>query len=83
MTTHETIGQFLSSPHWTESEKWVIMWQFNLLGDFQTALASAIKLADEDNLERLRRGFPMQVAGFLQWSQGNLGNRLRNAGLEI
>ena len=83
MTDHVTIGRFLTSAYWTESEKWIIKWQFRLLSDFQTALADAIKRADEDNLGRLRLGFPMQVDGFLQWHAGDLGCRLREAGLDI
>lgn len=82
-TSLNTIRQFLASPDWTESEKWVIKWQFQELGDFQTALAEAIKRADDDNLMRLGRGFPAQVSGFIQWNRGDLGRRLRAAGLEI
>lgn len=78
-----TIKEFLASPDWTESEKWVIKWQFHELGDFQSALAEAIKRADDDNLVRLGRGFPTQVGGFIQWNRGDLGRRLRDAGLEI
>lgn len=83
MANHATIGRFLNSPDWTESEKWIIKWQFRLLSDFQTALAGAIARADENNLERLRRGFPIQVDGFLQWNTRDLGRRLREAGLDI
>lgn len=39
--------------------------------------------ADDGNLAQLQLGFPDQVAGFLFWSRGNLGDRLRSAGLEI
>lgn len=81
--TMERILEFLNSPDWTPSEKWVIKWQFGLLGDFSVALATAIKTADEENLAKLRLGFPMQVDGFLQWNRGNLGQRLREAGLGI
>ena len=77
------IGEFLESPAWTPAEKWVIKWQYRLLGDFHTALFDAIKRADEENLERLRLGFPEQLSGFLAWNRGTLGKRLREAGLEI
>ena len=83
----DTIMEFLDSPRWTESEKWVIKWQFNanchFLGDFETALAKAITLADDGNLLRLAAGFPMQVGGYLLWSHGPLGRQLREAGLGI
>lgn len=81
--TREIIGEFLTSELWTPSEKFVIKWQFRLLGDFETALIDCIKRADEHNMERLAEGFPTQVDGFRQWAYGSLGTRLRNAGLEI
>lgn len=77
------VSEFLESPVWTEGEKWVIKWQFGGLGDFQSALSEAIKRADDDNLRLLALGFPNQVAGFIAWNRGNLGLRLRDAGLEI
>jgi len=83
MTNIATINDFLSSPEWSSGEKWVISWQFGLLGDFQTALAKAIIQADEENLDRLGLGFPAQVSGFRAWAYGDLGVRLRVAGLGI
>jgi hypothetical protein len=78
------IGNFLSdASSWSESEKWVIKWQFGLLGDFQKALASAIIRADDSNLAKLEIGFPMQVKGFREWADGNLARLLRDAGLDI
>ncbi len=81
--TIKTLVDFLGSADWTESEKWVISWQFRMLGDFQTALVQAIVRADEGNLERLAQGFPMQVEGFRAWSYGDLARRFRKAGLDI
>ena len=83
MTTMVEIGYFLDSPAWTPAEKLVIKWQFHLYGDFYTALWEVIKRADEENLERLACGFPLQIIGFKQWAFGDLGQRLRAAGLEI
>lgn len=86
-TDVDTIYRFLQSDDWTESEKWVIKWQYNkslnLLGGFETALAEAICQADENNLALLYRGFPDQVTGYTQWTRGGLGRRLRAAGLNI
>ena len=81
--TREKIAEVLESPHWTLGEKMVVKWQFGLLGDFYAALFNAIKRADEDNLTKLAQGFPAEVGGFIQWSAGDLGHRLRAAGLEI
>ncbi len=83
MTDLETIDKFLRDPEVGTAEKWVIRWQFRLLGDFETALAEAIARADERNLERLNGGFPTQVSGYLAWSRGDLARRLRKAGLDI
>ena len=78
----EHVRKILADPNFTEGEKWVVKWQHRLLGSFQTALADAIKLADDDNLARLAKGFPEQVQGFLGWNRGDLARRLRAAGLE-
>lgn len=67
----------------SESEKWVVRWQFGLLGGFQAALARAIAAADDTNLAALRLGFPMQVDGYRAWRSGDLARRLREAGLDI
>lgn len=85
MTTAEQIGTFLhpNNHDWSEPDKWVIKWQYRLLGDFETALAECITRADDHNLDLLARGFPVQVHGFLMWNRGNLGDRLREAGLDI
>jgi hypothetical protein len=83
MTDMHTIGVFLADPAWTPAEKWVIKWQFRLLGHFETALAGAITRADEGNLEKLAEGFPTQVSGFRAWAHADLGDRLRKAGLAI
>ncbi len=81
---HQQLGEFLGETSaWTNAEKAVIKWQFRLNGDFKTALWEAIKRADEGNLDRLALGFPDEVAGFRQWAHGNLGTRLRQAGLEL
>ena len=81
--THEQIREFLDSPDWTRGEKFIIQWQFGLFGDFRTALMDAIRSADEVNLRLLYRGFPDEVQAFRQWAYGDLGKRLRAAGLGI
>jgi len=81
--TRESIGEILTSSEFDDSDKWVVKWQFRALGEFETSLCEAIKRADEHNLARLRLGFPMQVEGFKRWAYGNLGERLRAAGLDI
>lgn len=77
------LGQILQSDLWTPAEKWVVKWQFALLGDFQSALADCIICADEANLDKLALGFHDQVAGFRAWHSGDLACRLRATGLDI
>jgi len=81
--TYEQIREALEKFEYDESAKWVIMWQFRLLGGFETALAEAIVKADEDNLYKLRLGFPTQVDGYRRWAFGKLGDEFRKAGLPI
>ncbi len=53
----------------TPMEFAVVEWQYNLCGGFKSALWGAIKRADLGNLERLRLGFPLEVEGFIAYSQ--------------
>lgn len=77
------MGEILASPDWSPAEKAVVKWQLRLYGHFYTALWQAIARADEKNLEKLALGFPDEVAGYKLWAWGDLGRRLRAAGLEI
>lgn len=83
MTLYRGVGDILFSPEWTEGEKWIVKFQFRLLGGFGTALANAICAADENNLDRLALGFPEEVSGYRAWVYGDLRIRLNAAGLEI
>ncbi len=67
----------------TEPEQHVARWQFRMLGDFQSALMTAITKADDNNLMALSLGFPMQVSAYRSWTRGNMGQMLRSMGLEI
>jgi hypothetical protein len=53
----------------TPGEEFIIKWQFRLLGDFKTALITAITRADGRNLERLALGFPDEVEGYSNYIQ--------------
>lgn len=81
--TAQKISEFLESREWSDAEKWVIKWQFGLHGDFEQALANLIRLADDSNLHRLALSFPVEVSGLYLWRDGDLGERLRAAGLGI
>lgn len=77
------ISDVFVSDKWTRPEKEVVAWQFNLIGDFKKHLWEAISRADHKNIEKLRRGFPELIEGYEMWSSGDLGTRLRRAGLDI
>lgn len=79
----EKVREILASKQFTETEKFIVKWQFGMLGSFKAALVDVIKLADEDNLAKLAKGFPEEVAVFIAWNAGDLAERLREAGLEV
>lgn len=82
--SYSEIQTILQSKDFDASDKWVVRWQFGLLDlDFEKPLAEAIVAADEDNLQRLWLGFPTQVTGIRRWRSGDLGQRLRDAGLRL
>lgn len=82
--TREKLAEFLGEDStWGDGVKSLIKWQFSLHGDFYEALWGAIKQADDDNLRRLSMGFPLEVESFLDWSRGDLADRLRKAGLDL
>lgn len=76
-------GDILMSDQWTRPEKEVVAWQFDMVGDFKKSLWDAIIRADNNNLEKIRLGFPELVEGYLLLSEGDLATRLRKAGLDI
>ncbi len=78
----DKINEILESDQFSPGEKWIVRWQFRLLGDFNKALAETIIRADDNNLHRLSLGFPDEVGGFLEWNRGGLAERLKEAGLD-
>lgn len=52
-----------------ESEKFIVMWQYRLLGDFKKTLIECIMRADDDNLIRLSLGFPDEVKGYEKYAK--------------
>ena len=70
------IDAVLASADWTAGEKAVIKFQFNMWGHFYTSLFETLQHADFINMEKLRKGFPDEVEGFLAWREGDLGQRI-------
>ncbi len=81
--TWERLHEALQRHEFGERETLIIMWQFRMLGGFKAALFEAIRLADPENLERLARGFPEEVAAFKEWRDGDMGGRLRQKGVPV
>jgi len=75
------IAEFLADSTESLEAKAIVKWQWGLYGDFYTALFSAIKRADDENIERLALGFPIEIRGFLAWSRGTLAKELRAKGV--
>jgi len=61
----------------TRGEIDYLKFQNHASGGFFTLLFTLIGKADLDNLERIHRGFPEQVQGFVAWADGDLAERVR------
>lgn len=65
----------LASDEFSEADKQALRWQYGLFGSFYTSLYDAIKHADRSNLVKLAKGFPVEVEGYLNWTEGDLNER--------
>lgn len=66
------IGIDMNIPGWDaldEAERALVAWQYRFCGDFKQALWEVIGRADDDNLELLRKGFPVEVGAFIRFSR--------------
>ncbi len=75
------VREALESGDWTEGEKFVLKWQWRLNGGFYTSLIETMCRADDENLRRLRAGFPSLADAIRSWKHGDLAVRFREAGL--
>ena len=76
--TQEKLFSTLLDGNLTPGERFIVEWQFRLLGDFRKALMHAIVRADEGNLALLMMGFPLEVGAYLEWRSGKMGQFLRS-----
>ena len=84
--TREQIRAVLCSPEFTDGEKYVVRMQYRHAipaGNFEEKLWDLMCAADEDNLTLLGKAFPAEVHAMLSWRYGQLGTRIRKAGLDI
>lgn len=77
------IGEIVSSPDFTDGEKFVVRAQCSAVGSFESKLWDLLCIADNDNVKLLAHAFPAHVQGLRSWRHGGLGGRLRAAGLDI
>ena len=52
----------------TKEEEFIYFWQHRMLGSFMTAIAECISRADRYNLEKLAKGFPMEVEAYKKFT---------------
>ena len=53
----------------TEGERFIVMWQYRILGDFKSALIEAIARADTSNRSALAKGFPVEVEAYTYYTE--------------
>lgn len=68
---------------WTPGEYALLMFLTGKSGSFYDKLFKAIAKADKMNREKLRIGFPEEVAAYVGWSEGDLADRARTAGFNV
>jgi hypothetical protein len=65
-----------------ESLKHLIhMWQYDKLGTFHSLIMKAVTVADDTNRERMRQGFPLEVAAYEAYTQTDIAEEMRREGL--
>lgn len=79
--TFEVIERILQSDFFTNGEKEYVKLQFGMSDGFYAALWEAIAHADDENLARLEKGFPEEVAAFRTFKSGDLRRLLKAEGL--
>lgn len=72
----------------TRGERFILEWQYDLLGSFSTNIAKAISCADGYNLEKLELAFPEEVKAYRKFTGenewwNNVKIKARKAGYNI
>lgn len=83
----EQIVAILTSPDFSEGEKFVVKAQFNhafdWLSNFEQKLWEVLCAADHENWAKLLKVFPQEAIAVRDWKEGGLGDRIRAAGCNI
>lgn len=53
----------------TKGEQFIVEWQYRTLGSFQTSLAETMCRADDNNLNKLAKGFPEEVEAYQKYTK--------------
>jgi len=48
----------------TQGQMFIIEWQYRSIGDFKKALIELMCLADDRNLERIAKGYPVEARAY-------------------
>ncbi len=86
MANREQIRAVLTSDEFNAGEKFVIKAQFRHaipVSNFEEKLWELLCACDDENLQHLAAAFPANTLGFIAWSRGDLGERIRAAGCPI
>lgn len=79
----ERVQEILNCDRYTAGEKECVQFHLGMLDGFYENLWEAITQADDENLARLAKGFPEEVAAYQDWKRGELGRRLKEDGFSI
>jgi hypothetical protein len=79
----EIVQEILKSDRYTVGEKECVQFHLGMLDGFSAKLWEAITQADDENLARLGKGFPEEIAAFNSWKRGDLGRRLKDDRVRI
>lgn len=71
-------------PGLTNEESFILKWQYKLLGDYGTAFMSAAIKADDENLDRLAKGFPIEIGALRRyWHEKGWWDSVENKAREL
>lgn len=79
----EKVESVLNSDRFTAGEKEYLKFQLGMSDGFYANLWEAIAHADDDNLARISKAYPEEVAAYKAFKRGELRRRLQDEGLSI
>lgn len=78
------VGRMMHDASFLPMERKLVLWQLSLeTSSFRITLWQVLFRADSENLARIEKGFPDEVAALRAWLHGDLAQRARALGLEV